>query len=216
MNIYFFEDISKTSINEINNAYRNIPIERIIKANEYRFFENRRLSIIAYLVLKYALNDRFNILLNKYHQFEYGDYGKPFLKDFKDIYFSISHCKDAVACSVSKYQTGIDVQDIIECDFNVVDNFFSEKEGLDLIKSKQQNIDFTKFWVLKESYIKKKGTSIAFMDKNLDFSQFKSKPFIQDGCKFYINEFESFIIGSCVDGNSDEFKIKKIYKNNII
>ena len=48
-------------------------------------------------------------------EFSYGEHGKPFLKNYPDWHFNISHCKNAVCCVLSRENVGIDIEEIKRC-----------------------------------------------------------------------------------------------------
>lgn len=103
-------------------------------------------------------------LLQEYYEISqpirYGieENGKPYLKDYQNIYFSISHSGSFVACAISKYPVGIDIEDIKRPSKNnwkkvVLSRFFSKEERDELLSLNSYS-DFLRCWTFKEAMAK--------------------------------------------------------------
>ncbi|MDA2157984.1 4'-phosphopantetheinyl transferase family protein [Bacillus cereus group sp. Bc253] len=94
---------------------------------------------------------------NKYIKFNKNQYGKPYLKDYPNFNFNISHSGDYVLCAVDNKPIGIDVEEVKDIEYeDIAKSFFTEKE-FDYIFNEDLNFQLNKFyelWTLKESYIK--------------------------------------------------------------
>ncbi len=88
-------------------------------------------------------------------------FGKPYLRDFPNIHFNISHCSGFVVCAVCDKPVGVDVQQITPFLLPVAKRICNEKELLQISESKNADSDFTKLWTMKEAALKLKGTGIA-------------------------------------------------------
>ena len=103
--------------------------------------------------------------------------GKPYLCNFKDIYFNLSHSGDYVVCVVSNKPVGIDIQKIINVEDLLMRRVCSEKEYEKIIESKDINNEFTKLWTQKEAVLKKSGIGIngdlKNCLKNINIQSFK-------------------------------------------
>lgn len=88
-------------------------------------------------------------------------YGKPYLVEYSNIHFNISHTKGAIACAVSDCPVGVDIERIRKIDSRVVRYFFSQQEK-DYVLADTENTDFrfTEVWTKKEAYLKFLGTGI--------------------------------------------------------
>ena len=71
--VYIFTEIEKFSESMIEEFLKILPEERKIKAQRYRFFADKRLCVLAYLLLLYSLNC-------KSVKLSYGEYGNLKLK----------------------------------------------------------------------------------------------------------------------------------------
>lgn len=94
----------------------------------------------------------------------YGVNGKPYLKEYQDIFFNISHSGNLVACVIANQEIGIDIQEHNKADLKIADRFFSEKEKEQIYScqtKEQQRELFFKLWCIKESYIKLTGKGLS-------------------------------------------------------
>ena len=124
--------------------------------------------------------------------------GKPYFNTRSDIHFSLSHSKTHIICALSSSPVGVDIES--ERSINErTKEFFCSPDEL---------IHFTplELWVLKESYIKLFGTTIADL-KNLRFSKINDKIIAPDktvkshllkidNCYAAISAYGDFIIDS--------------------
>jgi len=99
-------------------------------------------------------------------RFSIGDYGKPYLTDYPDWDFNLSHSAGKMAVVIGQGgQVGIDIEHCQlrnnltglakRCFANTEFNYWQQ-----LPKSQQPN-DFYRFWTLKEAFVKASGRGIA-------------------------------------------------------
>eukprot|EP00828_Plagiopyla_frontata_P045666 TRINITY_DN7884_c0_g1_i1.p1 TRINITY_DN7884_c0_g1~~TRINITY_DN7884_c0_g1_i1.p1 ORF type:complete len:286 (-),score=28.24 TRINITY_DN7884_c0_g1_i1:439-1296(-) len=178
--IYYFSKLEVLKLEDLKKAYLLLPDFRKKKVDKYKRDIDKKLSMIAYLLLIYGLKKEK--YFDEIPEFDYGKYGKPYIKGDSNIFFNISHCKHGVVCGISKYEIGVDIEAIDKNNISCVDLVMSKKEKQLISKSKFQEKTFTRFWVLKESYVKNSGIGIGDYLHKLDFSkelddvfQYKSK-----------------------------------------
>lgn len=160
--ILYFDDINLIDEECFRYLLSYVSNERIESAQKYKLKKDRILSIMAFVVLRIGLFDLFGI--SDMPQILKTDCGKPYLKDYPDIHFSISHCSLGVACAFSKQSSnvGVDIQDIVRCDRRMARYFMSNNEYDALSRTCDMDRFFTKIWTLKESYGKYKETGICY------------------------------------------------------
>lgn len=143
---------------------------------------------ISHKLLDDMLFENYGI---KNPQFEYGEYGKPFLAEYKNIFFSISHCNKAVCVAISEKNIGTDIETIRKYSESVVRRVFTEKETSELEKSAEKNKFFFKLWTLKESVVKYNGKGISYGMKNIeiDLENKKIRPSFDFSQKVISNSF---------------------------
>jgi len=156
-------------LNNIDESFieKTLPLlsnERRLKVQKMRNTQRRKLSITAYLLLRFALYEEYGI--NEPVDFTYGEKGKPELRDHPYIRFNLSHCKNAVACVLSDKETGVDIQDIRPVTDNVAKRVLTAEEYEAFSVSRDPNRYFCELWAVKECYLKKTGQGI-----NMDLSK---------------------------------------------
>ena len=131
----------------------------------------------AFLLLKTALEERFGILFDQ-DMLETGAKGKPYLKSMlgdAQVFFSISHCKGAVAVALTRAgEVGVDIETDRKVSDGVIKKSMTEKEQEILADVYADREAFTEmfltFWTRKEAYYKMTGEGLSKKMKDLDVS----------------------------------------------
>ncbi len=87
--------------------------------------------------------------------------GKPYLPDWPDAHFNISHSGGLVACAVCDRPVGVDVQVIRPFNPALARRVCSEAERRQLASDAHPAEAFTALWAQKEAWVKLQGTGIA-------------------------------------------------------
>lgn len=169
-----------------------------------------RCKAAAYLLdlglQKYGLNEHNMI-------YDVSAYGKPYFKNYRDIYFNISHSGEYVACAFSKRPVGIDIQIKDKANINIAKRFFTEKEYDYINKSENPENTFIRLWALKESYLKCIGTGLSggLSEFELLFNEDKAYV-LRDGKSFYFNETEDkdYFLSLCYPNENEQVNIEFI------
>ncbi len=138
---------------DINNIPRSISEDRIKKSSKYFHKKDKKLSIGVEILLNHAL-DKIGVTDSI---FDIDEYGKPFLKNYPDIYFNLSHSENYVACAVSDSPVGVDIEYIHDIDLNIAKHYFYGSEYDYILNNDNKEKAFFDLWVLKESYMKMTG-----------------------------------------------------------
>ena len=153
-------------------------------------------GLLAYgLQEEYRLS-REDILLEK------GEYGKPYLKKYPEIFFNITHCKEMAACAIATKEIGIDIEGVRKFSPAILKRVLTLKEKEQLEGTKQKEEMFFRFWTLKESFIKAIGKGLSFPLQEISFQlpeeyegEIKAN---QKGYIFYQRQINSqFILSIC-------------------
>lgn len=132
---------------------RNQILKRRIKADRDR-------SAVGNALAKYAIKEVFSIPF-KNQKFLYTKNKKPYLSDYKNIFFSISHSEKLVVCAVSDNPVGIDAEKERAC-----------SPGLTEVLEAKNCDEFLAVWTKKEAEIKKRGGKISYNNlKDIDISK---------------------------------------------
>lgn len=122
--------------------------------------QNADNMLIGEILAKVAIKKTFGIDIAK-QEFTYTEYGKPYLSDYPNVHFNISHSGEYVACAVSDKPVGIDIQEIGEYNFDVAKRVCNSKELKQIENSEDKASEFTKLWAQKEAVLKMVGTGIV-------------------------------------------------------
>lgn len=125
----------------------------------------RRRSLTAGILLHYALCRELGFPSDHKTPFSFSceEGGKPFLTEFPDIHFNLSHSGDKVCCAIGNKPVGIDIQKHTAVKERLAGRFFTEKDNkmLAACGAEQKEKLFFKMWSIKESYIKFTGKGMS-------------------------------------------------------
>ena len=124
----------------------------------------------AYALLGEVLKKHFGITS---YTIEKNEKGKPFLLEFPDVHFNISHCDGLAVCGISDREIGVDAELIRNYNGKVMKRIFSEEEQSLISVSENPDTDFFRIWTLKESLCKFTGDGIfsGMSEYSFDLSQ---------------------------------------------
>jgi 4'-phosphopantetheinyl transferase len=145
---------------DLQQALAEVSPQRRAHALRYRNERDQRLSLAAYRLLLRALSQEFGIS-DELPQFEYDPSGKPRLQGHPDIHFSLSHCREAVACAISNQPVGIDVESIREYKPSLAAYTMNDAELAMITASEHPDVAFTRLWTMKEARQKLTGEGIT-------------------------------------------------------
>ncbi len=177
MDIYVVKilDISEEILNYLCML---IDSEKKNKVKKYLNKKDKIRALIGEILIRTIIVKKLKIN-NKYIKFNKNQYGKPYLKDYPEFNFNVSHSGEYVLCAVDNKSLGIDVEEIkpIECN-EIAKNFFTTKEAAYIISQdlKIQLNRFYEIWTLKESYIKccGQGMSIPLNSFSIEVDQYEN------------------------------------------
>lgn len=159
MKLILFDHPQDVTQEELSNDLLLLPEWRRKKVLSYHFLIDQVLCAKAYLLLKQGLKEAYGICENP--KFEYIGHGKPVLRDYPDVHFNLSHCKRGVLCVIDNEPIGCDIEEIEQSlDLNLCHFCYSDSEIAEITASKDSCVEFTKFWTMKEAYLKLTGEGI--------------------------------------------------------
>mgnify|MGYP005964732889 FL=1 len=136
--------------------------QRIEKANRFRRMEDQERSLCAGLLLDHALM-RFG-RREKTEEIGVSEHGKPVLLSCPELFFNLSHSINLVMAVTSDRPCGCDVEEVRKAVAGVSRRFFCEEECQEIFscpEGVQRDRMFTRFWTMKESYVKMTGTGLT-------------------------------------------------------
>lgn len=142
-----------------------IEPKRLEAAKKMKNEKAKMRSLAAGLLLHVGLCDHLRLLEEETPPFQTarGQWGKPFLTDYPDVHFNLSHSGEYVCCAVAECEVGIDIQQQQETMRGIAERFFTEADNRLLESSsnvKKQEM-FFRIWSIRESYIKLTGRGMG-------------------------------------------------------
>jgi 4'-phosphopantetheinyl transferase len=210
--IYLFDD----DLHSLNSDFeKKLPLERLEKAKKYRREIDKNLCIISYMLFYYGINKEYGI--KEKLKWQIGKNYKPFLQNYQNIFFNISHCNCGCLCAIDNSEIGIDIQDYKSISLkNIIFRVCSDDEIKRIKYAKNSQREFCLFWTLKESYVKYTGNGISDNLKDYNFSDvnFNIPVKIKD-LYFSAFEFDNYIIAVCSKKKYLKEHIIKLSQNEI-
>ena len=143
---------------------KKVPEYRQKKAMSFKFDKGKMQSLGVGLLLQLACKEAG--LDGADEHIAYGENGKPFLVDFPDVQFNLSHSGERVMAVISPFEVGCDVEIIKGDRGRLAERFFKPEESA-WIKSFEslpaQSEAFYRLWTLKECYMKVTGRGMSLM-----------------------------------------------------
>ncbi|MGF9989483.1 4'-phosphopantetheinyl transferase superfamily protein [Bacillus mycoides] len=168
----FLINISKISENKLKKMESSISKEILNEIQLIKVKEERKRRITSAYFLKDLLSKKIGVPPANIEIME-NEYGKKRCSNDVNLHFNISHSGDWVIIGFSRFEIGIDIEEMLEIDFKEVIPFFIEEEQVYLngLNKQKKIFQFYRMWTAKESYMK--YTGLGF---NLDLNSF-SVPF---------------------------------------
>lgn len=188
MHIFLSEEIWDFNL---ATALEEISEQRREQALKFKHELGQRLCVLAYQLLKRGLKEVYGIDENPL--FIYNEYGKPSIAGHPEIFFNLSHCKEAAICVVSDRPVGVDVESVRSFNDSLVRYTMNEDEVREIEAAEDRAVAFIRLWTKKEAALKLEGTGISkdmklvLRQRKLDFETFidSQRRFIYSVCQFY-------------------------------
>ncbi len=154
---------------EENLDYINVPSllryvspDKQHRINAFRNHRDAQRVLIGDLLIR-SIACRHLKLRNDELDFRTNEYGKPYLVGIDDFHYNLSHSGRWVVCVVDTKPIGIDIEEIVPVEMDIIYNYFSHEE-INYLKEtsleKKKEV-FYDIWTLKESYIKALGYGLS-------------------------------------------------------
>ena len=144
------------------SAYSRLPTWRRRKCDAFRFPDDRRRSVAAWLLLRQMLSER-GFEADSLPVSE-NAFGKPAFDPGLGVHFSLSHAGDRVMAVVGDGPVGCDVEKIAPFDEAVARQCLTDEE-LEMVKwaspGSARDREFVRLWVRKEAYVKAVGRGFS-------------------------------------------------------
>ena len=180
---------------DLKTALAEIAEQRREQALKFKYEQGQRLCVLAYQLLKRGLREEYGITGNPV--FEYNEHGKPSIIGHPEIYFNLSHCREAAVCAISPRPVGVDVESIREYKDSLVRYTMNDLE-ISLIESDTSpDVAFIRLWTMKEATLKLSGQGISNdMKEVIDM----------DGLEYLSVEMPQYVYTVCEEKKRKWFK----------
>ncbi len=172
------------NLQHVRSLWQILSVDEQIRADRFRFKEDRELFILARGMLRVILS-RYLDKKPEYLHFAYNSHGKPSLIGMPGeemLYFNVSHSSGLVMYAVTRNrEVGIDIERIIPgLDYEqIARHYFSQREIATLSDIQGENARekaFYNCWTRKEAYIKGRGEGLSLRLDQFDVSLRPGKP----------------------------------------
>ena len=187
MRVFLSEDIWNF---DLDAALAELSDQRREQALKFKHEQGQRLCVLAYQLLKQGLREVYGIGENPL--FDYNEHGKPMIIGHPEIFFNLSHCKQAVLCAISDEPVGVDVESVRSFNESLVHYTMNDDEIREIESADDRAVAFIRLWTMKEAALKLIGTGISkdmkqvLRQKGLSFETFiePQQRFVYSICQF--------------------------------
>ncbi len=205
-----------------------LPPEKQEKVRKKIRIPDRITTLATHYMLRFVLEHFLHIPGEK-QKYSTGKYGKPFLLNYPDVYFSLSHSSGWGVVAVSDSEVGVDIEEYRNFKLNDFKNILNENEMryiLDTNSSYGTSADrFFQIWTMKEAYLKAMGTGFLNAQNNNSLVQMVNNDYI---IKNQINNFSvnnilknaSLFLSVCSSGTKQIFtstplEMQKVFTSQV-
>ncbi|UII26723.1 4'-phosphopantetheinyl transferase superfamily protein [Fulvivirga maritima] len=182
-----------------------LPIAYHEKIMRYMMWQDKHASLYGKLLLQKGLK-KFNY--TKPLQLEYSQYSRPYLPDFSNLDFNISHTKKAVACVISdKRRVGVDVEELSDINIADFERQWTEAEYRSICQSQDSKKEFFNYWTKKEAILKADGRGLNIPLNSIDVTD--SKVIVEEKLWYLkpYNLIENHVLHLCSDISFDKEEV---------
>ena len=183
---------------DLVKGYELVTDSRKEKIDNFRFDKDKKLSCGVELLLVRLLAD---IGIND-PVFSIDEYGKPYLSNYADVHFNMSHSGNHIACGISDSKIGY---------LDIAKHYFFKSEYVSIINALKPSDEFFSYWVLKESYMKYTGLGFRLDLDSFEVSRNKDKIIGNDKLELSLFDVDDYKLGV-----ASKFKVKEIENIDLI
>lgn len=155
--VTIFDDMTQVTDAEVQRMLPLVDQQRREEALRYKHLFGQFSCLKSWLMLEMLLKP---LGVNDM-EFVYNEHGKPSLKHYPDIHFSLSHCKNGIAVAIDFSPIGIDIESFHKSNTALVNRTMNSAEAEWIRTSSDPVESFTQFWTKKEAVLKLRGTGIS-------------------------------------------------------
>lgn len=156
--IFLFTEYDKISDDVLTELIAKLPDLRRRQTARFRFPNGKISCAAAYLSFLYGFRKLYK--QNGLPDFSVEKKGKPYLHDFPNINFNISHCNGAVCCIFGNSPVGVDIQEVRKLNMSSAMKVCSSAEIERINNAAEPDLEFCRIWTVKEALAKLSGDGI--------------------------------------------------------
>ena len=169
--IYIFTDYNQITPDMEQELLDKLPPIRREKALRFTVHSGRISCIVSYMLFLYGFRKFYH--MEGTPDFAGDKFEKPYLADYPDIHFNLSHCNSGCACIMDNFEVGIDLQEIRKVSLKTFEKICNTDEILEIQNSDNPEKEFCRIWSYKEALSKLTGEGIFRDISNISSSKFK-------------------------------------------
>ena len=155
MRVRIFDRMEECTDEAVQAMLPMVSQQRREQALRYRHLFGRFCCLKSWLMLSAMHIGEMDFLYNQH--------GKPYIEG--GPFFSISHCKEAIAVALDDQPIGIDVESIRRFDPELVTRTMNDSEQALIAASAHPERAFIRLWTQKEAVLKMEGTGIESFEQ---------------------------------------------------
>ncbi|MDR0404875.1 MAG: 4'-phosphopantetheinyl transferase superfamily protein [Oscillospiraceae bacterium] len=158
-----FTKISDLDKRYVHDFFKYISKEKRDKLNLFKSDADYNRSLCAEIIVRQFFIESFSLNNAEIHM-NYDKLGKPYIENFPNTHFSISHSGNYIIVAFSSELVGADIEIIKDFNYNKIANRYfenSEKNYVFGAKSIASLKRFYNIWTIKESYTKLQGVGLT-------------------------------------------------------
>ena len=174
--------------------------------------EKTRQRILAWRLLEYGLEQRFGLKLGDMEVFR-TRWGKPLSRLHPEIFFNISHCATAAACTLGNKSTGIDVERKFDYRENLARRVCHREEWkiLETLPVQEREEQLHALWSMKESFVKMDGRGMGYGMERINLASLlpvspeKEQAIVMEGkLRFLLQGYDTYTLAACMQEEPGE------------
>lgn len=163
--VYYAEDASFWEESILFAHMDQIEEKRRKACEQMKGSHDKARRLGAGLLLHYALCDYLQLPKKETPPFLtcQGQWGKPYLEEYPNVYFNLSHSGRYVCCAVGGQEVGVDIQEHRNSRSGIAQRFFTNEDNslLRSLGEDQAQEMFFRIWSIRESYVKLTGRGLS-------------------------------------------------------
>jgi len=151
-----------SQIDNFSDIINLLPVEEALEIHRKMKNRDKETALLSKILTRTLLSEYIacDPLSLKIHK---GKYGKPYLAQYPEVHYNVSHAGNMLCLAISDSEIGVDIEKEKDIEETVM-QLCCTKEEYDLLKSldhESRRSNFFKTWCLKESFLKAIGRGLS-------------------------------------------------------